>query len=484
MKKNMNKKIFTTLLITIFVAMAIIPSIQAGITIIQKTIPVEEKIETQTTIYDLLIITTNQFEKHLQPLKEHKEKYEVKTKIVTLTEVYDQMFWHGRDKPEKIKYFIKQAHEEWGIKYVMLVGGNKQLPVRYIHNQDIFPGYPEPYYISDLYYADLYDNEGNFSSWDSDGDAVFGEWKDDNESICAEDKDIDLYPDIYIGRLACKNTLEVRIMVDKIIKYESNTYGSEWFNRFVVVAGDTYPEGQYPFNTSGYEGEENTLQAIENMSDFEAVKMWISNGNFTGPKDIINIISQGCGFMFFEGHAGPMAWGTHPYNSHEFIYGLKNKHMWRLRNGYKLPIVVAAACHNGQFDITPLNLLKHFKFSLSHGDYGFECWAWKLTSKPFGGSIATISNTGLGMSKEDKHSMEGTGDFMDMQPFYIYGNNQSDILGEVWGLSIERYLDHFPIDWDTPAANDSAYDAKTVQEWVLFGDPSLKIGGYKPIETD
>jgi len=26
--------------------------------------------------------------------------------------------------------------------------------------------------------------------------------------------------------------------------------------------------------------------------------------------------------------------------------------------------------------------------------------------------------------------------------------------------------------------NDSADDAKTVQQWVLFGDPSLKIGGY------
>jgi hypothetical protein len=214
------------------------------------------------------------------------------------------------------------------------------------------------------------------------------------------------------------------------------------------------------------------------MTGFNIEKLWVSDGSFTGPKDVIKTISRGCGIMLFDGHASPLAWGTHPQNSEEFIYGLKLQHMWRLSNGYKLPVVVAGACHNAQFDVTPLNLLDDFGLSLSHGTFPVECWAWKLTSKPFGGSIATISNTGLGMSKEDKDSMEGAGDFMDLQFFYIYGNDYSDILGEIWGAAIDRYLDHFPVDWSTPAAGDYAIDAKTVQEWVLLGDPSLKIGGY------
>jgi hypothetical protein len=82
------------------------------------------------------------------------------------------------------------------------------------------------------------------------------------------------------------------------------------------------------------------------------------------------------------------------------------------------------------------------------------------------------------MTKEDKASGQGASDFLDSQLFYEYGTNGTHILGEAWGNAITNYLNKYPIDWSTPAAKDSAIDAKTVQQWTLFGDPSLKIGGY------
>ena len=97
---------------------------------------------------------------------------------------------------------------------------------------------------------------------------------------------------------------------------------------------------------------------------------------------------------------------------------------------------------------------------------------------PYGGGIAVFSNTGLGMSKEDKVSGEGAGDYMDLQFFVEYGQNNSEYLGEIWGKAINRYINRFPVDWNNPAGSDSAYDAKTVQQWILLGDPSLKVGGY------
>jgi len=440
----------------------------------------EDDEEIKTNIYDLLIITPIEFEKFLKPLEAHKNKFGVKTKIITLNEIYDE-YTIGRDKPEQIKYAIKDAYDDYGIKYVLLVGSNKKMPVRYVNNQDMtYSAYLEPYFISELYYADLYNNEQEFQTWDTDEDAVFGEWIVNQTD--GRDAYLDLHPDVYVGRLACKNIFEVIIMVDKIIKYETRTYGSTWFNDFVVVAGDTYPEGDYEFNTSGYEGEENTERAIENMTDFNPIRLWVSNGNFTGPKDVINQINKGCGFMFFEGHASPLKWGTHEYNSDEFLDGLANTDMYKLLNFYKLPVVVAGACHNAQFDITPVNLIKYGLESFRHGTFGLECWAWRLTSKPFGGSIATIANTGLGMSKEDKKSMEGAGDYMDKQFFYVYGNKESDILGECWGKSIDRYINAYPVNWTISDSSefvyDHKYDLKTVQQWTLLGDPSLKIGGY------
>ena len=46
----------------------------------------------------------------------------------------------------------------------------------------------DPGVISDLYYADVYDENGNFSSWDADGDSIYGEWNGEN----SQDKKISL----------------------------------------------------------------------------------------------------------------------------------------------------------------------------------------------------------------------------------------------------------------------------------------------------
>ena len=82
------------------------------------------------------------------------------------------------------------------------------------------------------------------------------------------------------------------------------------------------------------------------------------------------------------------------------------------------------------------------------------------------------------MTKEDKESQEGASDYLDPQFFWEYGINGTDILGETWGHAITNYLKKYPIDWSTPAGEDAAIDAKTVQQWILLADPSLKIGGY------
>jgi hypothetical protein len=195
-----------------------------------------------SVVYDLLIISPKKYFDALQPLVTHKNSVGIKTRVVTLTEVYHQMFWQGRDKPEKIKYFIKTAKEAWGISYVMLVGDFQTIPIRYVYNADNNTGWDEPCFISELYYADLYDKDQNFSSWDASNNGIYGEWYGD----VAKDPDIDLFPDVSVGRLACINEAEVRDMVRKIITYETTAYGQAWFHRFVVVAGDTYPESENP----------------------------------------------------------------------------------------------------------------------------------------------------------------------------------------------------------------------------------------------
>jgi len=429
------------------------------------------KFNNDFSIYKLLIISPDKFEKDLQPLVTHKNEVGISTKLINLTDLYDQMYLQGRDEAEKIKYFIKTAIEEWEIKYVLLVGDFRLMPIRYCYNADVNSGYNEACFISELYFADIYDKEGNFSSWDTNDNGIYGEWFGD----VAEDKDIDLYPDVYVGRLACRNKIEVKIMVKKIIDYETKTYNKEWFSKIVVVAGDTYPESINP-NWTGYEGEENTLKVLENMTGFTPIKLWTSDGSFTGKRDVISTVNKGCGFIYFDGHANPFSWSTHPPNEKDtWIEGLSVISMTWLKNRNMLSVCVVGGCHNNQFDV---HLGKLRDDPWYYYTWIAECWGWKLTRKIGGGSIATIGCTGLGMTKEDKESFSGAGDFLEPTFFYEYGTNGTHILGETWGKAITDYLNKYPIDWETPAAWDYAIDAKTVQQWALLGDPSLQIGGY------
>ena len=59
--------------------------------------------------YDLVIIAPKAFVNSVLPLKEHKEKMGISTNITTVESIYIKYFLKGRDRPEKIKLFIKKA---------------------------------------------------------------------------------------------------------------------------------------------------------------------------------------------------------------------------------------------------------------------------------------------------------------------------------------------------------------------------------------
>ena len=60
--------------------------------------------------------------------------------------------------------------------------------------------------------------------------------------------------------------------------------------------------------------------------------------------------------------------------------------------------------------------------------------------------------------------------YMDSRFFHAYGVDGVEILGEAWGQAITDYRDRFH--------GGNRWDSKTPLQWLLLGDPSLKIGGY------
>ncbi|MDG6229597.1 MAG: C25 family cysteine peptidase [Candidatus Thermoplasmatota archaeon] len=218
----------------------------------------------QTASFDLVIIAPESFSQPLQPLVDHKNDMGVSTFLKTTEDIYSE--YSGVDKPAQIKNFIKDAIETQGITYVLLVGGLNNVyfakprddsnqgssawyvPVRYTNLRDN-PKFPlkaestifDPGCISDLYYADIYREGGDFSEWDVNGDGIFAAW---GLPGVENDTGIDMYPDVALGRLACRSIDEVNTLVNKIITYETSTYGKEWFKKMIVVSGDGFLDQQ------------------------------------------------------------------------------------------------------------------------------------------------------------------------------------------------------------------------------------------------
>ena len=86
------------------------------------------------------------------------------------------------------------------------------------------------------------------------------------------------------------------------------------------------------------------------------------------------------------------------------------------------------------------------------------------------GAIATIGCTGLGYGSFDENFNPDTGCWLYPEFFRQYGEEGHIILGEVHSQAITSYINTF--------GQFNILDVKTVQEFTLFGDPSLRIGGY------
>ena len=456
----------------------------------------------ESDLFDLLIIAPEKFSDELQPLIQHKIDHGIKTMFASTENIYKSS--DGRDEPEKIKHFIKDAVEDLGVKYVLLVGGLKSLihakrrddpnkgardwyvPVRYTNLYERGNIY-DPGYISDLYYADLYKydeetGEWVFDDWDSNGNGIFAEWRSFKKDI------LDLYPDVYVGRLPCRNENEVKLMVREIINYENGGVDDSWFKKMVVIGSDTFDDTR---STNYYEGEVQNQKALDYMTGFQPIKIWGSNVNTGGPvpepQDIINAINAGCGFLYFAGHGSPSRWNT--YYPEKFDQpragGLWIYHMHSISNKEKTPVCVVGGCHNSQFNVTALSFLNYWLYKKGWTYIPTpECWSWWLTRVLGGGSIATIGNTGLGYGTvgnygdlngdgvDEPDCVEALSGYIESLFFREYGQNNVHILGEVWGGAVTSYLNTFP-------GMDDQTDCKTVEEWVLLGDPTLMIGGYR-----
>jgi len=444
------KKILSIILTSIL----FISGLGAGAILIQET-PLKQPVILDE--YDMVIIAPSLFSEALHQLIDHKISLGIQTFLKTMEEIYKE--YKGRDNAEQIKYFIKDALEQWNITYVLLVGSINLLPIRTSAVQWYGPDNETLVVediITDLYYADIYDENDSFCSWDSNENDIFGEaiyYTVETGNPGEMIDDVDLYSDASVGRLPCTNNRELEICIDKIIHYETQTYNYQWFHNMLLMGGDQYLSSSGWDDDKINEGEIVVDQIAQIRSEFNHIKLKTSKHTFL-PFRINYEINKGVGFVGFSGHGFPNGFGLHPHEKERLIkyYSL---YRFGLHNGNKLAVIFFHACLTAKLD---------------YNKWGLElpCIAWNLIKMRYGGAIAAIGSTRTGYSytNEEEGAIEG-GSRLIVEFFKAY--KPGIIFSDMFIKAQNEYLQNV---WD---------DAITIEEYNIIGDPSLRIGGYPAI---
>ncbi|NLX59033.1 MAG: hypothetical protein GXY74_08080 [Phycisphaerae bacterium] len=165
--------------------------------------------------YDYVIITSDALRATFQTLADHKTARGVPATVVTTATIYASFTGtETGDNPDRIRDFIRQARDTWNTRYVLIGGDVDQVPFRggygYVSSDYVDNAIP-----TDMYYACL---DG---PWNNDGDSIWGESNDGDKN-----KDVDLYPDVFVGRAPAGNATQAAHFVAKTILYETTLHAN------------------------------------------------------------------------------------------------------------------------------------------------------------------------------------------------------------------------------------------------------------------
>lgn len=302
-------------------------------------------IDSDSTI-DYVIITSSSFSSHFQPLCDWKKQKGINAKIVTTDSIYANC--PGIDNQEKIRNFIKDAHLSWGTMWILLGGDTDIIPSRVAFAMACEAGYqPDDDSLhADIYYSDL---DGN---WNFNGTGPYGEIADS----------IDLYPDVFVGRVPASTTTDVNTFVNKIMIYEMDPPVDYELNILffaMILWWD-------PYTDSGM--GKNMIDSLYVPDRFNITKLYQSLGN-ENHSTVMAAINAGQNLLNHDGHAWYTVMCVGPDD-------LSRTDMDNLTNGNKQGILYSIGCWSSAFDYDAIS--EHY------------------INNPNGGGVAFIGNSRYG----------------------------------------------------------------------------------------
>jgi hypothetical protein len=299
----------------------------------------------------VIITNSTNYYSNFFPLAEWKTKKGVPARIVD--DGWIKNTYTGNDTQEKIRNFIRDAVNTWETEWVLLGGDISVIPYRGGYGK--VGSYPADSLPTDLYYSDL---DGN---WDADADKTYGETTDN----------VNLYPDVYVGRAPVETTAQVDNFVSKTMYYERNvSSGYQLEMLFMAEKLDTNTD-------AGISKDYIGTQFVPTR--FNITKLYQTRNNLSKSSALYEM-SQGKGII---NHAGHCNWYVMSIGSSSLVRSDVDK----LTNKNKQGILYTIGCITTAFENNDC-IAEHFLLNTKGGTVGFignSRYGWYSPGNPKGG---------------------------------------------------------------------------------------------------
>jgi hypothetical protein len=266
---------------------------------------------------EYLIICLAAHADEYEALREWKTRKGIPAAIETIEDI--TATYPGRDPMEQIRNCIMDYYLNESTAWVTLTLSSPKARIRGCYCS--VGGTVDESIPCDLYFADM---DGD---WNQDNDSRWGETNDD----------VDLYSDVYVGRLPANKGVKVTTIVEKILTYEGcYTLPTDYQLEMLFMAE--------------YADDITDCAVTKNMIDNESVpgrfdpitKLYQSSGNLNKTA-AMNALNSGMGIVNHAGHGNASTLSIGPS-------ALYTDDMLALTNAPRYSVFYTLACTPGNFD--------------------------------------------------------------------------------------------------------------------------------------
>jgi len=298
------------------------------------------KLKNDTLGADYLVIGPREFATAAAGLLEHRRAQGLRAKFAAVEDVYGE-FGFGEARPEAIRDFLSYAYHHWQeprVRYVLLLGD-----ATYDFKDYLGTGVTNrlpPLMVKTSYL-----------------------WTVSDPTLAAIHGD-DVLPDVAIGRLPARDAEELRVMVAKILAYETGEAGVE---SLLVLVNDNSDRA------ADFAGDADEIaQGVLSGRPIRRLSVAELGGSTRG--EILRAFDEGASLVSYIGHGGIHLWAD------ENVLNVSDAAS--LSPQPQQPLLVTMNCLNGYF---------HFPY--------FDSLAEALLKSEGKGAIAAFSPSGLSLNE-------------------------------------------------------------------------------------